>query len=169
MSDLRGTEKIGIKAIGLLAGAIFVLGGCHSSEPRSASPVTDACDVLTPVEVSSVIGVPIAAGKHIPASSTVMCAWSENGASDESATKVVLNYATLPYFDKEKAATGNVLVTPASGVGDDAFFVTSDFGSSLFVRKGNTAIGFSVRDRSLPADKVMAQERALGVKAAARL
>jgi hypothetical protein len=98
-----------------------------------------------------------------------MCAWSENGASGESATKVVLNFATLPYFDKEKAATGNVVVTPVSGVGDDAFFVTSEFGTSLFVRKGNTAIGFSVRERSLPADKVMAQERALGVKAAARL
>lgn len=169
MSNPRGTQEMGIKATGLLAGAIFLLGGCHSSDPRSASPVTDACDVLTPAEVSSLIGVPIAAGKHIPASSTVMCAWSENGASGESATKVVLNFAARPYFDKEKAATGNVVVTPASGVGDDAFFVTSEFGTSLFVRKGNTAIGFSARDRSLPADKVMAQERALGVKAAARL
>jgi hypothetical protein len=155
--------------IPLLAGAVFLLGACHSSAPKPAAPVSDACEVLTPAEVSAALGVPIDPGRHVPASSKIMCGWAQTGLSGEPATKIVLNFTTPAYFQKEKLAGGNVVVTLASGIGDEAFYVTSEFGTSLFVRKGDTVIGFSIRDKSLPKDQVMAKERDLGLKAAARL
>ncbi len=147
----------------------LMLSACHSSSAQTAAPVTDACEVLTPAEIGAVLGVSIDPGKHIPASAKVMCGWTQTGQTGEIGTKLVLHFAQVPYFQKEKAASGNVTVTPVSGIGDEAFYVTSEFGTSLFVRKGNTAIDFSIRDKSLPANDVMAKERALGLKAAERL
>jgi len=154
----------------LLAGVVLFLSGCHSQAPSVVVPVSDACSVLTPAEVSAVIAAPIDAGKHIPASSTVMCSWSESGATGETAVKVVLNFTSLVSFQREKTATTpNIILTPASGVGDEAFYVTTEFGTSLYVRKGNTAIACGVHDKSLPTDQLMAKEKALGLEAAARL
>jgi len=156
--------------IGLLVGLIVLLSACRSSAPKAAAaPVTDACQVLTPAEIGGVLGMSIDPGKHIPASSKAMCGWTQSGQTGEAATKLMLHFATQPYFQKEKAASGNVTVTPASGIGDEAFYVTSEFGTSLFVSKGNTAIDFSIRDKSLPQNDVMAKEKELGLKAAARL
>ncbi|MGA8875751.1 MAG: hypothetical protein WCC25_16405 [Candidatus Korobacteraceae bacterium] len=153
----------------LLALMTLLLSACHSSAQKPAAPVSDACEVLTPAEIGAVLGVSIDPGKHIPASAKVMCGWAQTGQTGEAATKLMLHFATQPYFQKEKAASGNVTVTPASGIGDEAFYVTSEFGTSLFVRKGDTAIDFSIRDKSLPKNDLMAKERALGLKAAERL
>ncbi len=156
--------------ITLLTGTLLLLS-CHSSPPTpAAAPVTDACAVLTPTEISAVLNVPIDPGKHIPQSSNIMCSWSQSGATGEVSLKLVLNFTNLDAFQREKASTSpRVALTPTSGIGDDAFYVTTEFGTSLFVRKGKTAIGFSVRDRSLPNDQLMAMERTLGLNAAARL
>jgi len=153
----------------LLALLTLLLSACHSPAPKPAAPVTDACELLTPAEIGGVLGVSIDPGRHIPASSKVMCGWTQTGQTGEAATKLMLNFANPSYFQKEKTASGNVTVTPVSGIGDEAFYVTSEFGTSLFVRKGDTAIGFTIRDKSLPKNDVMAKERELGLKAAQRL
>jgi hypothetical protein len=159
----------------LLTGTLLLLG-CHSPAPPSAAPtpaavpVTDACAVLTPAEISAVIGVPIDPGNHNVASSIIMCSWSMTGATGETAVKVVLNFTKLDYFQKEKTPTNpRVTVAPTTGIGDEAYYVTTEFGTSLFIRKGNTAIGFSIHDKTLPANQLLAKEKALGLKAAARL
>ncbi len=142
----------------LLALMTLLLSACHSSAQKPAAPVSDACEVLTPAEIGAVLGVSIDPGKHIPASAKVMCGWAQTGQTGEAATKLMLHFATQPYFQKEKAASGNVTVTPASGIGDEAFYVTSEFGTSLFVRKGDTAIDFSIRDKSLPKNVSVAHD-----------
>jgi len=157
----------------LLTGAIL-LSGCHSPAPATVAPtetpVTDSCAVLTPAEISAVIGVPIDPGQHTLASSDIMCSWSETAASGDAAQKVVLNFTSLVSFQKEEAASSRrIILTPASGIGDEAFYVTTEFGTSLYVRKGSTAISFGIHDKSLAANKLMAKERALGLKAATRL
>jgi len=156
----------------LLTGALL-LSGCHSPTPPAApaeAPVTDSCAVLTAAEISSVLSVPIDPGKHFSPSNTIMCSWFMTGGSGDAGVRLVLNFTTLDYFQKEKAPTNpRVTMTPASGIGDDAYYITTEFGTSLFIRKGNTAIGFSIRDKTLPTDQLMAKERTLGLKAAARI
>ncbi len=140
----------------LLALMTLLLSACHSSAQKPAAAVTDACEVLTPAEIGAVLGVSIDPGKHM--AGKVMCAWTQTGQTGEIGTKLVLHFAQMPYFQKEKAASGNVTVTPVSGIGDEAFYVTSEFGTSLFVRKGDTVIDFSIRDKSLPKNVSVAHD-----------
>ncbi len=121
----------------LLFAIAFLLSGCHASPPKVEAAVTDACKVLTPAEISAVLGVPIDEGVHIPASSQIMCAWSQNGMTGEAGTKLILHFNTMAAFQKEKAATGNVVITPLSGIGDEAFYATTEFGTALYIRKGD--------------------------------
>lgn len=160
-----------------LAAIIVLLGGCHStpSTPSTPStipsaPVTDSCALLTPNEVSDVVGVPIDPGKHVLRSSAIMCSWSQTGTNGESATKLIANFTSLDSFTKEKTPTNpRVTATPATGIGDDAFYVTTEFGISLYTRKGATAFVFGIRDKTHPPDQIKTQEKTLALKAAARL
>ena len=88
----------------------LLLLGCHSSTPTeptattaaTTTPVTDACQVLTPAEISAVLAIPIDPGQHIPKTSTIMCGWPKTGVTGDS--EVVLNFTTPDYFGKERDA-----------------------------------------------------------------
>jgi hypothetical protein len=99
-----------------------------------------------------------------------MCSWPQTGASGETATKVIVNFTNLDSFAKEKhPANPRVTTTSVSGIGDEAFYVTTEFGISLYTRKGNTAFVLGVHDKTLPADRIKTQEKTLALNAAARL
>jgi hypothetical protein len=147
----------------------LLLSGCHSAPlPTPAhTETTDSCQILTPAEISATLGIPIDPGHHVLPSSSIMCSWPQSGATGETAQKVVLNFTSLPSFQREKAATA-VVITPATGIGDDAFYVTNALGTSLFIKKGNTAIAFSIHEK-LPPATLMAEEKTLGLDATPRL
>ena len=158
----------------LLTASLLLLG-CHSSAPTEPTPtataantpVTDACQVLAPSEISSVLGVSIDPGQHIPKASTIMCGWSKTGVVGDSI--VILNFTKPDYFEKERDPQPRITMTPAPGIADDAYYITSQFGTSLIIKKGSTVISFAIRDKSIPSAALMEKERALGLKAAARL
>jgi len=158
---------------GMLAGTLLFLGcisgcvGCHSSSKIKLGPVSDACEVLTPSEISAVLGMPIDAGKHAINNSPIMCGWTRTGASDDP--EVILNFQRPDYFEKEREPHPRITMTPAPGIGDDAYYITSELGTSLFIKRGNSVIGFTIRDKSIPSADLMAKERALGLKAAERI
>jgi hypothetical protein len=157
-------------------GAALFLCGCHPTPPTPTEPatpaasITDACTLLTPPEISTAIGVPIDPGKHVVPTSAIMCSWPQTGATGETATRVMANFTSLDSFTKEKTPTNpRVTITPASGIGDEAFYVTTDFGISLYTKKGNTAFVVGVHDMALPPNEVKAKEKTLALNAAARL
>jgi hypothetical protein len=159
----------------LLLAATVLAYGCKSPNPppptpkTSAAPVTGSCSVLTANEISAALGVPIDPGKHTLATSDIMCNWSQTGTSGATAQRLVLNFTTLDAYLREKAASGNVVVTPAPGIGDDAFYVSSQFGTSLFVRKGSSAVSFGIHNMRLMQADEWARDKTLGLDAAARL
>jgi hypothetical protein len=160
----------------ILLTTTLLLISCHKSEPTPAptphvaqQPVADSCLVLTSAEISAALGIPVDPGKHTLATSDLMCNWPRTGAAPATEPALVLNFNSLAVFNREKAASGNVKVTPATGIGDEAFYVTSQLGTSLLIRKGNTTIGFSIHDKTLPTPKAMAMENTLGMEAAARI
>ena len=157
------------KPILTLFTATLLLAGCHSAPPPTTAhtELTDSCQVLTPAEISATLGTPVDPGRHALASSNIMCSWYQTGGTSEDARKLVLNFTSLPSFQKEKTAS-TVTITPAPGIGDDAFYVTTDLGTSLYIRKGNTAIAFSVHEK-LPPATLMTEEKTLGLDAAPRL
>ncbi len=166
------------KPTAALAATIVLLAGCRSTPATPAAPansavgpsvpITDSCALLTPAEVSDVIGSPIDPGKHVLATSPIMCKWSQTGAAATAEPHVMINFTSLDSVEREKEATQNVTITPVDGVGDDAFYVTSRLGISLYVRKGNSAFVVAVRD-PFPPDQLKTKEKTLGLKAAARL
>ena len=162
--------------VAAFAGAVLLLGGCRSTPPTQAepttpaAPITDACALLTPSEINAAIDVPIDPGKHIPPTSTILCSWPQTGTSGDSATRVMANFTNLDSFTKEKTPTNpRVFITPVSGIADEAFYVTTDFGISLYARKGNTAFVVGVHDKTMPPDQTKAKEKILALNAAARL
>jgi hypothetical protein len=159
--------------VAALITTILLLSGCHSTAAPAVTainpttPVTDACAVLTPAEISEVLGVPIDPGQHIPKASTIMCGWAKTGVVGDSI--VMLNFTKPDYFEKERDPQPRITMTPAPGIADDAYYITSQFGTSLIIKKGSTVIGLAVRDKSIPSVQLMEKERALGLKAASRL
>lgn len=161
------------RGLALLAATILVVG-CKNPlrKPPPASvrhPITDSCDVLTPAEISAVLGVPIDPGSHTLIGSNILCNWSETGAPGDHAEKLALHFISPDAFNGEKVPAGDIEVTPAPGIGDDAIYVTTRLGLSLMVRKGNTAVGLSLVNQTMSRDETMAKEKALGLAAAARL
>ena len=156
-----------------LAVTIFVLG-CKSplrKAPAASAhvPISDSCEVLTPAEISVVLGVPIDPGSHTLIGSKILCNWTETGAPDNHAEKLALHFISIDAFNGEKIAAEGIQVTPAPGIGDDAVYVTTRLDLSLLLRKGNTAVGFSFINQTMSRDEIMTKEKALGLDAAARL
>lgn len=157
----------------VLAGAVILVGGCHSSAPPPASqvsenPTYDACGILTQSEIAAATGWSVDAGQHIVKGSPVMCGWFVPGVPHDT-RRVSVNFSSLAAFNREKGATTNVTIIPVSGVGDEAYYVTSNFGTTLFLRKGNNSIAVGVMDQSVAPDTVKANEKALALNALRRM
>ena len=155
--------------LGGLAGAV-ILVGCHSPAPPEASQVPEtqtyeACGLLTQREVASVTGWAVDAGKPL---GKVMCAWLVPGVPPDT-RRVSVNFNYLGTFNREKGAKTNVTIVPISGVGDEAYYVLSDFGTALYLRKGNNSIAVDIIDKSLAPDTVKANEKALALNALRRM
>jgi hypothetical protein len=127
---------------------------------------TDACSLLTPAQVSAVLGVQVGPGEHIVPNNTAMCGWSQPGHNGLSDKKVVLTLYTqmgsrtpADRFNTAKTPVHGVTKTPVSGIGDEAFYSTAGAVTALVVRKGNTP--FHVDVRGFPAEQVKDKEKTL--------
>jgi|GEM_PF-299043 len=145
---------------------LVVLALC-SSKVGYAAPPTDACSLLTPAQVSAVLGVSVGAGQKILPNSTAMCGWEVPGQQRMDRKRVVLSIYTqigsltpIQRFNYAKTPIKGITKVPVSGVGDDALFVTTPgFGTGLIFRKGDAA--FDLRAYGFPLDQVEAKEKAL--------
>ncbi|MBV9608465.1 MAG: hypothetical protein JO187_02815 [Acidobacteria bacterium] len=128
---------------------------------------TDACSLLTPAQVSAVLGVQVGPGERLVPSNTSMCGWSEPGHKGLSDKKVVLSLYTqlgtrtpMDRFNTAKTPVQGVTKDPVSGIGDEAFYSTaSGLGTTLVVRKGNTP--FHVAVHGFPVEQVKEKEKTL--------
>jgi hypothetical protein len=164
--------KITIAAI---IGAILIIGAGNSVSAYAA-PTDNACSLLTPAQVSAVLGISAGAGQplglNIPGrpAPTVskVCGWNVAGSTTPSEKRVVLTIITVRSFTVGKTPFKGITKEPVGGVGDDAYFVTTPgFGTGLDVLKGNSALQIRVYGFSL--DQIKAMEKTLAQDALARL
>ena len=124
----------------LITTALFVLAGGNARVAYGAPP-TDACSLLSPEQVSSVLGVKVEAGKALTAKA---CTWPGGPGK-----KVGLNLIKPQAFAAAKTPVGKGIVkTDVSGIGDGAVYGANGARTELTVKKGNAAftlvvIGFS--------------------------
>lgn len=129
-----------------------------------AGTPTDACSLLTPAQVSAVLGVPIGQGERLVATSPKLCGFGGAGADK----RVVLTIATAEMFDHEKHPFKGIQEEQATGLGDDAHYMTTPgFGTGLSVLKGGFV--FKVRVYGFPIDEVKQKERLLAQKVLSKL
>jgi hypothetical protein len=135
-----------------------------SAHPVYAAPPTDACALVTPAQVSAVLGVTVGPGEHVFPSSTTLCGFGSAGA----AKRVVVAIITPVMFANEKHPLQGIKEEMLGGVGDDAHYMTTPgFGTGLSVIKGGFA--FKIRVYGFPIEQIQAKEKTLAQKVLAKL
>lgn len=127
------------------------------------TPVTgDACSLLTPQQVSAVLGIPVGEGEHIVPDSLTSCGWMGPGGASIGSKKIVLSLMTARSFQSGKTPVKGVTESLAPGIGDEAYFVSMPpFGTALSVKKGATY--FQLRIAGFPSGQVRNLERELAL------
>jgi hypothetical protein len=152
--------------MGFVVGIVCALAACSSRTAYAEAP-TDPCALLTPAQVSAVVGVTVGAGQPI---GTTGCQWSTatQGNPTNAPVRATLALWDAAAFADMKTPLPGFTKTPASGIGEDAVYATARTLTTLGVKKGNVA--FVIRLYGVPGqDKQMATEKALALDVLAAL
>ena len=135
--------------------------------PCTAHAETDACSLLTPAQVSAVLGVAVGPGTHVTPTFFKTCTWTPTGSSDVRA--VMVKAQTSSFYDgaKQKSTTMGLPMRSVS-VGDDGFIETAGQTTTLWSKKGPAALKVKVYAKR-SADVLQTLELALAKQAARRL
>lgn len=141
-----------------LMAAALIAFSTGASQFSYAAPPTDACALVTPAQISAVLGVNTGAGEHIVPSNTTLCGYGGAGAQK----RVVMAILKVTMFAGEKTPLKGIQEESASGIGDEAHYMTTPgFGTGLSVRKGDFV--FKVRVYGFPIEQIKAKEKALAL------
>ncbi len=147
--------------IAAIIGVIFILV-VGISQFMGDAVAGDACSLLTQAQVSTVLGVPVGAGKLISMNNPRMCGWSVPGGPTLTDKKVVLTISTMTAFTRGKIPIPRVAKTPVSGIGDEAYYVTaSGLGTTLNFRKESAAFSISVKGSGFSVEQIKEKEKTL--------
>src|SRR5579872_4818329 len=93
-----------------------------SARPHhTASRAPDACSLLTQAEVSAAIEVQSLPGQRLIPNNLQFCIWSDSPTHAVSNRRVTLDVLRPGAYDMGKGG-GGATVTPAAGIGDDAYY-----------------------------------------------
>lgn len=131
-----------------------------------AAPPIDPCALLTPDQISSVLGVKAGPGKRFMIR---FCKWIPASPSADKMKQVTLTLKDVQSFAYAKMPIGNgITKTEVSGIGDDAVYVISPHSATtLTVKKGNSV--FDLLVTGFPDDQIKAKEKTLALDVIAKL
>ena len=148
--------------------ALVVAAALFAPAPGSASasggtPGRDACTLLTPSQVSAVLGVRVEAGQHVLPDARSSCGWAAAGDPSLGSKRLVLSVMSGRAFESAKTPIKGASRLPATGIGDDAYYITTPpFGTSLSVRKGESCFQVHISGftdaRAAHLEKAVAQK-----------
>jgi hypothetical protein len=157
-------------AFGILG--VLTLGNGRAA---SAAPPANACSLLTPAQVSAVLGVP-AASKAL---GSKVCMWVQTGVKPGSPRRRVdvLILIMLGYtqgYAVAKMPNAPTSATRVSGLGDDAYYLSMTSGRPMMelrVKKGSVAFAIRVHRSGTPftPDQIKAKEKTLAQDVLAKL
>ena len=125
--------------------------------PGLSLAAPEPCKLLTPAQVSAVLGATFGAGEPI---GTTGCSWT----SAKPHQIVTVSLWPPKEWDRMKTSpTPGTSNTTASGLGDDAFYTTVGPYTVLYVKKGGTVYLFKVygvkdQAKQMSAEKALAQD-----------
>ncbi|HEY1804492.1 MAG TPA: hypothetical protein VGG45_08410 [Terracidiphilus sp.] len=151
-----------LKALGLFFAGLLVLALQAATGVAQSS--TDACSLLTPAQVSAAVGAQVSAGVYMTPTFKATCNWTAPG-------KIItlMTEGTDPFNAGKKPLSPAIQIVPASGIGDDAYYVVTGPMVALITRKGNTAFKTAVYCSNLPLATLESMESKLATQVASEL
>lgn len=145
-----------------LAFCIFGVLSLGNRQAVSAAPPTDACSLLTPAQVSAVLGFSAKPG-HPGIHDTTTCVWPlENFSKMGSKDTKLVQVHILSSQDWAKIAPLVRAFGTVKGVGDAAVYSPGNsLPIPLYVKKGNSE--FTVFMLGFPPEQVKAKEKTLAL------
>lgn len=117
--------------------------------PRlAAATPTDACALLTPAQIGTVLGTTMGPGVPVTPTNRTSCKWLESGVAAMKAKTVIISIKSVQSYDAGKSITGGTFqMTPVGGIGDEAYMTsgTISYGATLSVKKNGAAFTVTVR------------------------
>ena len=157
------TSKI---SLGAVIAAIFIAGA--ATPPANAAPPDDACSLLTQAQVSAAVSVSVAAGAY-QGTYKKTCTWNAVSPATKSAKYVPLLLEGPDAYQAGKLApVKTIVVTPISGIGDDAYYLAVGPNVGLIVKKGNVAFKVAVYG-DIPIENKQAMEKTLAQQVVSKL
>jgi hypothetical protein len=154
--------------VGVVLAAIVILASAAAPSAKAAPP-DDACALLTTAQVSAAARVPMKDGQYVTPAKKETCTWSATKPAEKSTKIVTLFLEGLNIFQAGKTPHLNsVIVTPVSGLGDEAYYVTISTNVVLHVKKGNATFRVSVY-ADLPNEAKQAMEKTLAQQVLSKL
>jgi len=145
---------------------------CAVVTPLTAQADTDACTLLTPLQVGAAVGVSVGDGKHVAPTFVKTCTWTASGDSDVKTVTLYLQTAAAYEGGKQMAgqmvAANNVGSVRSAGVGEDSYYFVTGGQVGLLVKKGGNSFKVTVY-ATLPVDKKEAMELTLAKEVLAKL
>ena len=136
-----------------------------SSQNALAAP-PNACSLLSPAEITSIVAVPMGDGVALNSATTSNCKWLQQGVDAFKAVTVIVSTKAAGAYEMGKNA---MHPTAVSGIGDEAYLTGNSASyTALSVKKGQNARDVTVRGLKDVA-AIQNAERALGKAAAAKL
>jgi hypothetical protein len=153
-------------SLGAVIAAIFIAGAVAA--PANAAPLDDACSLLTQAQVSAALSVSVGAGAY-QGTYKKTCTWNAVSPAVKSAKYVTLMLEGLDAYQAGKLAPAKtIVVTPISGIGDDAYYLAVGPNVGLIVKKGNVAFKVAVYG-DIPFENKQAMEKALAQQVVSKL
>ena len=104
----------------------FAAIGLFTAAAHAQAP----CSVLTPDQIKAVASVPVNSGEPAGTKDAPDCTWKDANGQD----RVYLSLQPRDHFNVTRAQMQNTgRLSNVSGVGEDAFFVTSAAGSTAYL------------------------------------
>jgi hypothetical protein len=156
--------RLSLSAVLLAVAAALPLRG-------QASPTVDPCTLLTAAEVSQALGIKSLPGRPFLGSKRT-CFFSADTGYSGAGPSVSVMVMTPAEFQNQGHMAGALAGRPLSGLGDEAWVVSSGSYVKVGVRKGARAFSVTIArgetGKATPA-QVEAMEKALAQEAVARL
>jgi hypothetical protein len=153
-------------SLGAVIAAIFIAGA--ATPPANAAPPDDACSLLTQAQVSVAVSLSVGAGAY-QGTYRKTCTWNAVSPATKSAKYVTLLLEGLDAYQAGKLApVKTIVVTPISGIGDDAYYLAVGPNVGLIVKKGNVAFKVAVYG-DIPIENKQAMEKTLAQQVVSKL
>jgi len=147
----------------LIAFTVGLIGGILVSYTARSFAADEACTLLTQIQVSAALEVPVDAGTPIGRPSA--CQWTGKGRfATLTITQPLAGKSAVDRFNAGKTSKlPGITTEPVSGVGDEAYYVyfsnTTRAGLGLVVKKGSSA--FEIRVYGFDLDKAKSVAKTL--------